>query len=555
MAFSFTRFRRLPYPADTTKAQRKNSTHVVDGQHLAPGQGQKSRTTVWGWALVGGLSCVSLLFTLWTLRFSRDLDSSACSDGGQYCFHLGGSSGLVFTPRNLVDLQVYRAGAHAIVHHHALYNGTFLTSEGPLPFTYPPFAACVMVGLLVLPTVVGIVVHSLLSLGALLLTTSILTRQWKSQWRYLTAAVVVVSEPARATLSFGQINSVLLLMVVVDWWILSESPPDSRRRVLTGVLTGCAAAIKLTPAVFILVPLLRRDVWTTARCAMSAMAATGLSALIAPRDTWVYFRHVLWATDRIGDPTIISNQSVKGALGRLATSVANSHVTGAAWIRTAVSSQPMTLVWALIVLALAALLISTNCRRRYDVQKRRRINTGNTGHSNGDAYLSTYRSILPSAVGLFGLLSSPVSWTHHWVWAFPAIVTLFTISGSGVLPSMTRSDEVEFPHKRQSFGTRRARWCAILAGTGSGIFLTGTVWWAPLTSRWVEALTPEVFAQPLSLGGFVGSVIDTFFSVFIGCLENSYVVWAGFAFVTLASVAWSPAQRRRRNTRTCQLHR
>ena len=83
----------------------------------------------------------------------------------------------------------------------------------------------------------------------------------------------------------------------------------------------------------------------------------------------------------------------------------------------------------------------------------------------------------------------------------------------------------------------------------------GTVWWAPLVSRLVDAPRPEVFDQALSHGGFIDNVTGTFFSVFIGCLENSYVVWAGFAFVTLASVAWSPAQRRRRNTRTCQLHR
>ena len=249
---------------------------------MTRGSGQRPGSTIWGWVLVGGLSCVSLFFTLWTLRFTRDLDSSAYSDGGGYSLHLGDSSRIVLPPRNLVDLEVYRAGARAIVQHHALYEGTFSTSERSLPFTYPPFAACVMVGLLVLPTVVGMVFHSVLSLGALLLTTSILTRGWKTQWRYLAAATIVVSEPARATLSFGQINSALLLMVVVDWWILSEAPPGSRRRAVAGVLTGCAAAIKLTPAVFILVPLLRRDVWSTARCAVSAMVATGIGALVAP---------------------------------------------------------------------------------------------------------------------------------------------------------------------------------------------------------------------------------------------------------------------------------
>lgn len=534
MAFSFTGFRRPPRPADAANGDREDSTHTIDSRRVPQGSGQRPGSTIWGWVLVGGLSCVSLFFTLWTLRFTRDLDSSAYSDGDGYSLHLGDSSGIVLTPRNLVDLEVYRAGARAIVQHHALYEGTFSTSERSLPFTYPPFAACVMVGLLVLPTVVGMVFHSVLSLGALLLTTSILTRGWKTQWRYLAAATVVVSEPARATLSFGQINSVLLLMVVVDWWILSEAPPGSRRRAVAGVLTGCAAAIKLTPAVFILVPLLRRDVWSTARCAFSAMVATGIGALVVPHDTWVYFRHVLWATDRIGDPTIISNQSVKGTLGRLATSVADSHAAAGA-------SRPMAIVWALIVLALAALLITRNCRRQNDVQSPGQINTD--------------RAILPSAVGLFGLLASPVSWTHHWVWALPAIATLFTITGSSNLPATTRSDAVDSPHSSQHSRSHRTKWYAILTGTGSGIFLMGTVWWATLVSRWGDGPRPEVFAQLLSHGGFINNVIDALLSVFIGCLENSYVVWAGFAFVTLASVAWSPAQRRRRITRTCQLHR
>ena len=535
MAFSFTGFRRPPRPADTANCDREKSTHTIDGRRVTQGSGQKPGSTVWGWVLVGGLSCVSLFFTLWKLRFTRDLDCATYSDdGGRYSFHLGGSSGLALTPRNLVDLEVYRAGARAIVHHHALYDGTFPTSERSLPFTYPPFAACVMVGLLVLPTVVGMVFHSVLSLGALLLTTSILTRGWKTQWRYLAAATIVVSEPARATLSFGQINSVLLLMVVVDWWILSEAPPGSRRRAVAGALTGCAAAIKLTPAVFILVPLLRRDAWSTARCAVAAMVATGVGALVVPHDTWVYFRHVLWSTDRIGDPTIISNQSAKGTLGRLATSLADSHAAAGA-------SRPMALVWALIVLALAALLIATNRCHQYDVQSSGQIKTG--------------RAILPSAVGLFGLLASPVSWTHHWVWVLPAIVALFTITGGSNLPATTRSDAVNSPHSSQRFRSRRAKRYAILTGTGSGIFLMGTVWWAPLISRWVDAPRSEVFAQTLSHGGFTDNVMGTIFSVFIGCLENSYVVWAGFAFVTLASVAWSPAQRRRRITRTCQLHR
>ncbi|MEJ4113333.1 glycosyltransferase 87 family protein [Corynebacterium kroppenstedtii] len=479
-----------------------------------------------GMCLVGGLSAVSLVFTFWSLHVSHIPTKSADRDGAGHHIRLGGAEGITLLPRNMVDFEVYRAGAQALVHHHSLYNVTFSTSEHDLPFTYPPFAACVMVGFLVLPMAAGLVAHSIVSLGAILLATVILTRHWEVRWRYLAAAMVVVSEPVRATLSFGQVNSLLLLLVVCDWWVLAERPPRCQCHRMTGVLTGIAAAVKLTPAVFILVPLLRRDYASTVRCLFSFAVATGLAAVAAPHDSWSYISHVVWATDRIGEPTIVANQSVKGVLGRATASFP------ATWAQSGMTS----ILWAGVIsaLLLMLLLVARHISRR---------SVEPPGLQDGGKHSHASRYVLPSMVALVGLLASPVSWTHHWVWALPVIVTLCDIAVAGPSSSM---DE-----RRQAFHVR-STWFAVAT---SGIFLVGAVWWAPALSQWAVATVSWIFPDDVAYGGRMGNVVESILLVISTCLRNVYVLWAGFAFVILVSVARSPAQRRRRNIRSWLLYR
>ena len=68
------------------------------------------------------------------------------------------------------------------------------------------------------------------------------------------AAAVVLGalEPVLQTFEFGQINLLLMALVAVDCLV-------DRPRWPRGMLIGIAAAIKLTPAVFLLYFLLRRD--------------------------------------------------------------------------------------------------------------------------------------------------------------------------------------------------------------------------------------------------------------------------------------------------------
>ena len=69
-------------------------------------------------------------------------------------------------------------------------------------------------------------------------------------------------EPVRSTLAYGQVNIVLMALVALD--CLTAEPRWPR-----GALTGLAAALKLTPAAFVLFFLLRRDYRAAATAGVS----------------------------------------------------------------------------------------------------------------------------------------------------------------------------------------------------------------------------------------------------------------------------------------------
>ena len=85
-------------------------------------------------------------------------------------------------------------------------------------------------------------------------------------------------EPIRSTLTYGQINALLMALVAFD--CLTRAPRWPR-----GIGVGIAAAVKLTPAVFLLFFLLRRDLRSAARAGLSFAACTGAGFALAPHDS------------------------------------------------------------------------------------------------------------------------------------------------------------------------------------------------------------------------------------------------------------------------------
>ena len=95
----------------------------------------------------------------------------------------------------------------------------------------------------------------------------------------LVAPAVTFVEPIRANFEFGQINVVLMTLVIAD--CVPRRTPWPR-----GLLLGLAIAVKLTPAVFLLYFLLRRDVRALLVTTASALAAThSASAVRSPTST------------------------------------------------------------------------------------------------------------------------------------------------------------------------------------------------------------------------------------------------------------------------------
>ncbi|MHA4848715.1 mannosyltransferase [Rhodococcus sp. MSC1_016] len=287
---------------------------------------------------------------------------------------------------NLVDLHVYVDGSEALGGGN-LYDFTYseVTPDFPLPFTYPPFAALVFFPLHFLPfTLVGVcwqllTILALYALARMSLSLVLGAAARRPHWRtvaLLWTTVGVWLEPVRTTLDYGQINVFLALLVMTAvrssrWW-------------LSGALVGFAAGIKLTPAITGLYFLLQRR-WKAAVFSGVAFAATvGLSYLLVGSEAREYFTHLLGDADRIGPVGSVWNQSLRGALSRL---LGYDVGTGAVWV------VGVALTVVLAVLAWRALA--------------------------RDDRLGTL-----VVVELLGLLVSPISWSHHWVWVIPMLIWL-----------------------------------------------------------------------------------------------------------------------------------
>ncbi|WP_084799032.1 glycosyltransferase 87 family protein [Actinosynnema mirum] len=283
----------------------------------------------------------------------------------------------------LLDLRVYRTGGEAWLRDLRLYADDFPKPlDGPpFPFTYPPLAAAIFSLFALVPFPAAVLVWT--TLGLVLLLVVCVLSAWHlygDARRALLVGVIVsigalVLEPVWATFDFGQINLVIMGLAALDCLL-------PRTRWPRGLLIGFAAAIKLTPAVFVLF-FLARGRWKPVLTAVASFVGFGLvGAVVAFEDTKQYWFHTLLDPARIGELGYAGNQSLRGLVNRLG-------LTGAA----------ESVAWLLLSLGVAALAWVAVRRAREDVS-----------------------ALL--AVSIAALLASPVSWTHHWVWVVPGLVLL-----------------------------------------------------------------------------------------------------------------------------------
>ncbi|MGW5722667.1 glycosyltransferase 87 family protein [Amycolatopsis sp. NPDC003865] len=289
------------------------------------------------------------------------------------------------------DSAVYRAGALTLVHGDPLYTRDVLTALPDwvrLPFTYTPAAAPLFLPLALVPSGLVWGVIAFLSVVALIVVitvvssppgrASLLGRRWWALPGGTAAALVL--EPVWKTLFLGQINLILMAFVVLDVLVLSL-----RGSRWAGVLIGVAAAIKLTPLIF--VPhLFFTGRWKDGLRALGTFVALeAVMFAIIPVDAARFWRDSATDPSRVGSVHWIFNQSLNGLVNR------------------ASQLAPWSLAVAVgvaAVLAVPAVWLVVRLHRRGE---------------DAAALLVT---------AFYGLLLSPVSWSHHWVWCVPLLTLL-----------------------------------------------------------------------------------------------------------------------------------
>jgi alpha-1,2-mannosyltransferase len=203
---------------------------------------------------------------------------------------------------------------------------------------------------------------------------------WRGRSRAAAALVLAAAslwtEPVQRGLHLGQVE--LLLMVLIVWDICQ---PDHRRWKGAGI--GVAAGIKLVPLIFIPYLVLTGRLRQAAVATAAFLGTVVIGFIFLPHTSAKY-----WLTGyfvrpgNVGDVGSLLNQSLLGLVVRAAGSV-----------------RAGTPVW----LALGAVIVLLGLA----------------------AATVLHRSGRPVAgwltCALTGLLCSPISWDHHWVWIVPAM--------------------------------------------------------------------------------------------------------------------------------------
>lgn len=298
----------------------------------------------------------------------------------------------------LLDLRIYRESAGG------LWTGGLYDYAEPafgLGFTYPPFAGVILWAVRAVPVRA---LEYAWTVGGALAWLGVLARSWVRSvlpvapgWVERRPATVLAAvwlgalctAPVWIALNQGQIGLLLWAALATDVVLAVERSRGA------GVLTGLAAAIKVVPAVGVVLLACAG----LRRAAATAAAAFGLATLVGavllPSESWRYWTDLLWST-RVGEPDDPRNSAALGLITR--------------WLGDTSTATLLSIVCAAAALVLGAVAFRSATRAGAAV----------------------------SAVVVLGCttsLISPIAWTHHLV--FLSLLLLFPLMAWRAHPTIS----------------------------------------------------------------------------------------------------------------------
>ena len=363
------------------------------------------------------------------------------------------------------DVYVYWYALNNWFSGNSLYDWYALPDYKMYPFTYPPFGAWALSPL----TWFDYETAARLMIMAIALQTAVIVAligrslgwSWGSAFAIAPWAAILVQqclEPFTQSVGFAQVNTAMMALVMID-----VAAPDSWKG--RGVASGLAAAIKLTPAIAVLIFLLRRQWRSAITMVATSLAVTLLSWVISPGESTRFFFDAMWDPQRAGDAYYTSNQNLKGFVARALPENAWS----IAWAITVVLAL-VAAVWLCLRIQAAATSVVTPHVISDAVATPYAIAPGplNAAAPATGATVSAASAALaapagdavelaasdavaaPSAVATtpaapvlpenlatlltaavimtLGLLVSPITWSHHWVWGLASVVALIAVA-------------------------------------------------------------------------------------------------------------------------------
>ncbi len=280
----------------------------------------------------------------------------------------------------LWDVRVYAWGGRQA----AAGGGALYAPGAAFSFTYPPFAAVLFAAFAGTPAGVLKIVLTAASLVALAVlcgqSLAAAGVRPRPETVFAVSALALLTRPVAYTLHLGEINLILAALIGTDllrredgaWW--------------QGIGTGLAAGIKLTPLIFVAyLVLTRRTRAAATACVTFALTVAAGFAWLPGWSRTFWLGGLFYDQRRVGNPANPSDQSLSGAVARLAG-----------------TGDPPRVWWLVAVLAagLAGLAVAV------------------WAHYRG------FRLAGFLCCAFTGLLVSPFSWTHHWVWVVPLLTWL-----------------------------------------------------------------------------------------------------------------------------------